>query len=199
MMRKPLFSLALAACCCLTLSATAEEQPLPGPAAVDEALLTPPSLVDGNPTQDAVPESIPTQTAPSNAADNPMTKSNVATVNILGELEQRAQQGDAKCQFQLGYLYANGKGVRQDDKEAVHWYRLSAKNGDPNGLIAMAEAFDLGRGVAQNAVAAYVLAKAAVAIKPEAAVVANQMKAKLTADAIAKADAMTVQKALKLK
>ncbi|MBR6001224.1 MAG: sel1 repeat family protein [Oxalobacter sp.] len=128
-----------------------------------------------------------------------MAKSNVATVNILGELEQRAQQGDAKCQFQLGYLYANGKGVRQDDKEAVHWYRLSAKNGDPNGLIAMAEAFDLGRGVTQNAVAAYVLAKAAVAIKPEAAVVANQMKAKLTADAIAKADAMTVQKALELK
>ena len=199
MMRKPLFSLALAACCCLTRSATAEEQPLPGPAAVDEALLTPPSLVDGNPTQDAVTESTPTQTAPSNAADNPMAKSNVATVNILGELEQRAQQGDAKCQFQLGYLYANGKGVRQDDKEAVHWYRLSANNGDPNGLIAMAEAFDLGRGVTQNAVAAYVLAKAAVAIKPEAAVVANQMKAKLTADAIAKADAMTVQKALKLK
>ena len=197
-MRKTLFSLALAACC-LTLSATAEEQPLAGPAAVDEALLTPPSLVDGNPPQGALPESTPAQTAPSNSADNPMAKSNVATVNILGELEQRAQQGDAKCQFQLGYLYANGKGVRQDDKEAIHWYRLSAKNGDPNGLIAMAEAFDLGRGVTQNAVAAYVLAKAAVAIKPEAAVVANQMKAKLTADAIAKADAMTVQKALELK
>lgn len=198
-MRKTLSSLALAICCCLTLSATAEERPLADPVAVDEALLTPPSLVDGNAAQPPVPANAPTKAAQPDAADNPMAKSNVATVNILGELEQRAQQGDAKCQFQLGYLYANGKGVRQDDKEAVHWYRLSAKNSDPNGLIAMAEAFDLGRGVTQNAVVAYVLAKAAVAIKPEAAVVANQMKAKLTADAIAQADAMTVQEALELK
>ena len=63
----------------------------------------------------------------------------------------------------------------------------------------MAEAFDLGRGVNKNPIAAYALAMAAVAAKPEAAVVANQLKAKLSADDIVAAEKMMVSDALKLK
>ncbi len=177
----------------------AEDMTIDAPIAVDDALLVPPSLED-----QAKTISIPATTASDTDAlpssgTSPMAQSRVATVNILQELNRRAQSGDATSQFQLGYLYANGKGVRQDDQEAIHWYRQSALNGYPNGLIAMAEAFDLGRGVSRNAVAAYVLAKAAVAIKPEAAVVADQQKAKLSAEELTKAGALTVQDALKLK
>jgi TPR repeat protein len=32
-----------------------------------------------------------------------------------------AEQGDAKAQYNLGYMYREGKGVEQDFKEAVKW------------------------------------------------------------------------------
>ena len=32
-----------------------------------------------------------------------------------------AQQGNVNAQFNLGVMYDNGRGVRQDDAEAVRW------------------------------------------------------------------------------
>ena len=183
------------------LPAMAEEMAIDEPKAVDEALLLPPSLEDHANTASvastttAMPDA-KTATLPQESA---IAQSKATTVNILQELDRRAQAGDASSQVQLGYLYANGQCVRQDDQEAVHWFRQSALKGNANGLIAMAEAFDLGRGVSQNPVAAYALAKAAVAIKPEASVVADQLKAKLSAGELAKAGNLSVQDALKLK
>ena len=40
-----------------------------------------------------------------------------------------ADQGDSFAQYNLGMMYAYGRGVTQDDKEAVKWYRLSADQG----------------------------------------------------------------------
>ncbi|HIE87808.1 MAG TPA: sel1 repeat family protein, partial [Gammaproteobacteria bacterium] len=42
------------------------------------------------------------------------------------ETQVEANQGDADAQYLLGLMYANGRGVPQDDKEAVRWYRLAA-------------------------------------------------------------------------
>jgi TPR repeat protein len=42
----------------------------------------------------------------------------------------RAEQGEAKAQFRLGYIYSQGKGVSQDYTEAVRWYRKAADQGD---------------------------------------------------------------------
>jgi len=201
MMRKTLSILVLAGCYAWGLPAMADEMPVMEPAAVDESLLLPPSLEEqvnassATTTSVAAPDS-GTQTSSTAAA---ISQSKAATVNILQELDRRAKAGDAACQFQLGYLYANGKGVRQDDQEAVHWFRQSALKGNVNGLIAMAEAFDLGRGVSQNPIAAYALAKAAVALKPEASVVADQLKTKLSANGLTKAEGLSVQDALKLR
>lgn len=200
-MRKTLSILILAGCCACGLPAMADEMPVTEPAAVDESLLLPPSLEEqaaASPTA-TTGVAAPDSEIPPAPAATAISQSKAATVNILQELDRRAQAGDAACQFQLGYLYANGKGVRQDDREAVHWYRQSALNGYPDGLIAMAEAFDLGRGVSKNPIAAYALAKAAVTTKPEAVVVANQLKAKLSADDLAAAERMMVPDALKLK
>jgi TPR repeat protein len=33
------------------------------------------------------------------------------------------------ARFNLGFRYATGRGVSQDDAEAVRWYRLSADQG----------------------------------------------------------------------
>ena len=37
-----------------------------------------------------------------------------------------AEQGNASAQYNLGFMYANGEGVPEDDAEAVKWYRLAA-------------------------------------------------------------------------
>ena len=46
------------------------------------------------------------------------------------EMLQAAEQGDADAQYNLGVMYANGRGVRQDDAQAVQWYRKAAEQGD---------------------------------------------------------------------
>ena len=43
----------------------------------------------------------------------------------------RAEEGVAEAQFNLGVMYAEGRGVPQDDAEAARWYRLAAEQGYP--------------------------------------------------------------------
>ena len=44
-------------------------------------------------------------------------------------LRERAEQGDALAQVNLGHMYRTGQGVPQDDIEAMRWYRLAADQG----------------------------------------------------------------------
>ena len=39
----------------------------------------------------------------------------------IDALRARAEQGDADAQHNLGVMYATGRGVPQDDAEAVRW------------------------------------------------------------------------------
>ena len=61
-----------------------------------------------------------------------------------------AEQGDAKAQSALGFMYANGYGVQQDDAEAVKWYRKAADQGYPRAQSALGFMYDRGRGVPQD-------------------------------------------------
>jgi TPR repeat protein/peptidoglycan hydrolase-like protein with peptidoglycan-binding domain len=47
----------------------------------------------------------------------------------LRELTPLAEQGSARAQYGLGVMYANGRGVTQDYKTAIKWYKLSAEQG----------------------------------------------------------------------
>ena len=47
----------------------------------------------------------------------------------LKEWNPLADQGDADAQHNLGVMYANGRGVVEDDAEAARWYRLAADQG----------------------------------------------------------------------
>lgn len=42
-----------------------------------------------------------------------------------------ARQGDLDAQYYLGYLYANGTGVRRDEELAAAWLHLAAAQNDP--------------------------------------------------------------------
>ena len=48
-----------------------------------------------------------------------------------------AEQGDAEAQSKLGFMYASGQGVTQDDEEAVKWFRLAAEQGDEEAQSAL--------------------------------------------------------------
>ena len=49
------------------------------------------------------------------------------------DIRRAADQGDASAQFNLGLMYATGRGVPQDAVEAVAWYRQAAA--DPAGHL----------------------------------------------------------------
>ena len=48
----------------------------------------------------------------------------------LQEWQPLAEQGDVSAQYNLGIIYANGRGVPENDAEAVKWYSKAAEQGD---------------------------------------------------------------------
>jgi len=44
----------------------------------------------------------------------------------IDALRERAEQGDAEAQYDLGDMYRSGRGVEQDDVQAYLWYELAA-------------------------------------------------------------------------
>jgi hypothetical protein len=60
-----------------------------------------------------------------------------AQTPYIDALRVRAEAGDAVAQNDLGVRYDDGRGVPQDDAEAVRWFRLAA-----NGCVPL-EAFDV--------------------------------------------------------
>jgi hypothetical protein len=48
-----------------------------------------------------------------------------------------ADQGRAAAQFKLGFMYAKGEGVPQDDVEAMKWIRLAARQGNAEAQNAL--------------------------------------------------------------
>ena len=70
-------------------------------------------------------------------ADSPTTDELIARLRAkfratedLDDLRVRAEQGNAQAQLNLGNMYVNGRGVPEDDVEAVRWYRLAAEQGN---------------------------------------------------------------------
>jgi len=68
------------------------------------------------------------------------------------KLFKKVEQKDhnSVVQFALGVMYTNGQGVRQDDKEAVKWYRKSAEQGDADAQYNLGVRYDSGQGVRQD-------------------------------------------------
>ena len=65
-----------------------------------------------------------------------------------------AEQGYAGAQFNLGVMYENGDGIKQDDFEAVKWYRKAAEQGYANAQSNLGAAYSAGRVVRQDDVEA---------------------------------------------
>ena len=58
-----------------------------------------------------------------------------------------AEQGNVGAQRSLGFKYALGQGIWEDDREAVKWWRLAAKQGDASAQSMLGGMYYEGRGV----------------------------------------------------
>ena len=61
-----------------------------------------------------------------------------------------AEQGNEKAKFNLGNMYHYGRGVKQDDAEAVKWYRKAAEQGHAKAQFILGGLYLLGKGVQVN-------------------------------------------------
>jgi len=61
-----------------------------------------------------------------------------------------AAQGNADAQCNLGLMYATGRGVSQDDQEALKWYRLAEEQGQPRAQYNLGMMYENGQGVPQD-------------------------------------------------
>ena len=90
--------------------------------------------------------------------------------------QKAAEEGHAKAQYNLGVMYAKGRGVSQDDNEAVSWYRRAAEQGDARAQNNLGVMYLEGRGVHQNFVLAHMwYSLAAASGHDTAADVQNQL------------------------
>lgn len=58
-----------------------------------------------------------------------------------------ADQGNAQAQLDLGWFYENGRGVAQDDAQAVVWIRKAADQGLADAQYVLGKRYEHGRGV----------------------------------------------------
>lgn len=124
-----------------------------------------------------------TQSQQSAQQQNPTLEQQFKTV------QQKAQQGDAKAQFTLGYAYASGQGVPQDDARARAWYRKAAEQGDAEAQFRLGVILADEVGVPQDNIEALMwidLAAAQVRGDTEK-VFADRLARKMTAVQIAQA------------
>lgn len=61
-----------------------------------------------------------------------------------------AEQGDAKAEFDLARMYADGKGVRQDYVVAAAWCRKAAEQGYAKAQFNLGQMYFHGQGVSKN-------------------------------------------------
>jgi len=61
-----------------------------------------------------------------------------------------AEAGDARARSLVGYLYYHGRGVKQDDAEALKWFRLAADEGDAQAQLHLGNMYAQGQAVPQD-------------------------------------------------
>ncbi|MCH8172943.1 MAG: sel1 repeat family protein [Proteobacteria bacterium] len=61
-----------------------------------------------------------------------------------------ANLGDARAQHNLGVMYRVGRGVSENDEEAVRWYRLAAEQGYADAQLHLGLMYYKGEGVPRS-------------------------------------------------
>ena len=70
-----------------------------------------------------------------------------ATDGDIGALKAKAESGDPSAQFELGLRFSQGRGVEQNFKQALSWFRPAAESGHVSAQVALGGFYAEGRGV----------------------------------------------------
>ena len=71
--------------------------------------------------------------------------------DVFAETKQKAEQGDALAQAQMGAMYQLGRnGVKKDAQQSAAWMLKAANQGLVEAEVFMAALYDRGLGVKQN-------------------------------------------------
>jgi TPR repeat protein len=73
----------------------------------------------------------------------------------LNYFKKAAAKGHLGAQVDIGWMYEEGLGVKQDDEQAVHWYEKAAKQGSAGGQYNLGWMYENGRGLKQDDKEAY--------------------------------------------
>ena len=84
-----------------------------------------------------------------------------------------AQQGHSAAQNNLGYMYANGRGVPQSYSDALEWYTKAAEGGFTLAQFNLGRVYAYGRGVKRDYVRAHMWTNLAAIGGDERAVAAR--------------------------
>ena len=68
----------------------------------------------------------------------------------FNQMQLLANQGIAEAQFNLGLIYDNGEGVRQDYSKAAQWYEKAANQGIAEAQFNLGLKYNDGEGVRQD-------------------------------------------------
>ena len=74
-----------------------------------------------------------------------------------------AEQGIAFAQYNLGGMYRKGRGVPQDNAEAVKWWRLAAEQGHDDAQYNLGGMYLNGKGVPHDYIQAHMWSSLAAA------------------------------------
>ncbi|HCU67625.1 MAG TPA: hypothetical protein DF774_17900 [Rheinheimera sp.] len=66
------------------------------------------------------------------------------------EFQKAATQGDARAQNALGWMYDNGRGVKQDSTKAFEWYQKAAEQGNAIAQYNLGLQYSKGLGIKQD-------------------------------------------------
>ena len=117
-----------------------------------------------------------------------------AQVTELAQLRALAEQGDAVAQYNLGLMSASGRGVPEDDVEAVRWYRLAADQGYATAQYNLGNRYANGEGVPEDDLLAYMWWNLAAAQGNETAQSKKaQAESRMTRDQIADAQRLSTE------
>ena len=110
---------------------------------------------------------------------------------VVKQFREDAGLGYPRAQFNLGVMYANGRGVLKNNVEAVKWYRKAAEQGLVSAQFNLGVSYINGVGIPQKNVNAYMwLLLARAQGHQKAAEYTDSIKQNLTAADLSKAQAL---------
>ena len=110
------------------------------------------------------------------------------------EFKSLAEQGDARSQRNLGFMYENGRGVPKNYKLAVNWYRKAAEQGHARAQFNLGVMYSNGQGVPRNYTLAYMWwSLAAASGDKDAATLIEIVEKRMTPADVSRAQAMAAK------